>query len=99
MEDLTMDPKYVFKQTFDFYKSTFENTYNAMTMFQEQNQKMIEMYMDQAQGVPEEGKQAIQEWVKAYNKGVQEFKTSVDESFKKVEEFFAEPAKPATKKN
>jgi len=94
-----MDPKKVAKQTIDFYKSTFENTYNAMTMFQEQNQKMVEMYLDQTQGFPEEGKKAIQEWIKSYKKGVQDFKAAVDESFKKVEDFFAETSKPATKKN
>ena len=47
-----MDPKKVTKQTFDFYKSTFENTYNAMSMLQEQSQKMVEMYLDQTQGFP-----------------------------------------------
>ncbi len=93
-----MDPKNVFNQTFDFYKSTFENTYNAMTMFQEQNQKMIEMSLEQAQGFPAEGKKAIQEWMKAYKKGVQDFKVAVDESFKKVDDFIAEAAKTGTKK-
>ena len=94
-EDLPMDPKKVTKQTFDFYKSTFENTYNAMNMLQEQSQKMVEMYLDQTQGFPEEGKKAVQEWIKAYKKGGQEFKSAVDESFKKVEDFFVEAAKSA----
>jgi polyhydroxyalkanoate synthesis regulator phasin len=92
-EDFPMDPKKVTKQTFDFYKSTFENTYNAMSMLQEQSQKMVEMYLDQTQGFPEEGKKAVQEWIKAYKKGSQDFKSAVDESFKKVEDFFAEAAK------
>jgi hypothetical protein len=87
-----MDPKKVAKQTFDFYKSTFENTYQAMTMLQEQSQKMVEMYLDQTQGVPEEGKKAVQEWTKAYKKGSLDFKAVVDESFKKIEDFFAEAA-------
>jgi hypothetical protein len=90
-----MDPKKVAKQTFDFYKSTFENTYQALTMFQEQSQKMVEMYLDQTQGVPEEGKKAVQEWIKAYKKGSQDFKAVVDESFKKIEDFFAETAQSA----
>jgi polyhydroxyalkanoate synthesis regulator phasin len=92
-EDVSMDPKKVVKQTFDFYKSTFENTYNAMTMLQEQSQKMVEMYLDQTQGFPEEGKKAVQEWINAYKKGGEDFKAAVDESFKKVEDFFAEAAK------
>jgi len=94
-EEVSMDPKKVVKQTFDFYKSTFENTYNAMTMLQEQSQKMVEMYLDQTQGFPEEGKKAVQEWIKAYKKGGEDFKVAVDESFKKVEDFFAEAAKSA----
>ena len=94
-EDLPMDPKKVTQQTFDFYKSTFENTYNAMNMLQEQSQKMVEMYLDQTQGFPEEGKKAVQEWIKAYKKGGQDFKSAVDESFKKVEDFFVEAAKTA----
>ncbi|NLN59733.1 MAG: hypothetical protein GX147_03305 [Deltaproteobacteria bacterium] len=93
-----MDPKNVLSQTFDFYKSTFENTCNAMTMFQEQNQKMVEMYLDQTQGVPEEGKKAIQEWMGVYKKGFQDFRAAVDESFKKMDDFFAETAKAGTKK-
>jgi hypothetical protein len=92
-EENPMDPKKVTKQTFDFYKSTFENTYNAMTMLQEQSQKMLEMYLDQTQGFPEEGKRAVQDWIKSYKKGSQDFKAAVDESFKKVEDFFAEAAK------
>jgi hypothetical protein len=64
-EDLPMDPKKVTQQTFDFYKSTFENTYNAMNMLQEQSQKMVEMYLGQTQGFPEEGKKAVQEWITA----------------------------------
>jgi len=56
---------------------------------------MFEMYLDQTQGFPEEGKKAVQEWIKAYKKGGEDFKAAVDESFKKVEDFFAEAAKSA----
>jgi len=90
-----MDPKNVAKQTFDFYKSTFENSFNAMSILQEQGQKMVEMYLDQTQGFPKEGKKAVQEWIKAYKKGSQDFKAAVDENFKKVEDFFAEATKAA----
>jgi len=94
-KDLPMDPKKVTQQTFDFYKSTFENTNNAMSMLQDQGQKMVEMFLDQTQGFPEEGKKAVQEWINAYKKGSQDFKAAVDENFKKVEDFFAEAAKSA----
>ena len=92
-EAISMDPKKVAKQTFDFYKSTFNNTFNAMMMLQEQTEKVMNMYVEQTTGFPEEGKKAINEWIKAYKKGSADFKSAVDESFKRLEGFFAEPAK------
>ncbi|MBM4271714.1 MAG: hypothetical protein FJ139_06105 [Deltaproteobacteria bacterium] len=88
-----MDVKQIAKQTFDFYRSTFNNTFNAMMMLQEQTQKVIDMYLEQTTGFPEEGKKAINEWITAYKKGSADFKTAIDESFKRVEGFFTEPVK------
>jgi polyhydroxyalkanoate synthesis regulator phasin len=88
-----MDMKNITEQTFDFYKSTFNNTFNAMMMLQEQAQKVVDMYLEQTTGFPEEGKKAINEWIKAYKKGSADFKSAVDESFKRIEGFCAEPVK------
>ncbi|MBW2558355.1 MAG: hypothetical protein JRD69_05940 [Deltaproteobacteria bacterium] len=84
-----MDLKNIMKQTVDFQKATFDNTFNAMTMLQEQAEKMSSMFLDQTTGLPEEGKKVIGEWIDTYKKGREDFKKSVDESFKKVEDFFA----------
>ncbi len=74
-------------------KSTFNNTFNALMLLQEQAQRMMDMYLEQASGMPEEGKKAILEWNKAYRKSSEEFKKAVDESFGRIEELFAEPVK------
>ena len=92
-----LDTKKIAKQTFDFYRSTFENTFNAISMLQEQSQKIYDMYLDQMEGFPDEGKKAVREWVKSYKKGGQECKLAMDESFRKLEEFFTEAAKSAKK--
>ncbi len=84
-----MEQQKIFKQMIDFQKATFDNTFNAMAMLQEQTEKMANMFLNQTQGIPEEGKKAIDEWVKAYKKGREDFKKSADDSFKKVEDFFA----------
>lgn len=81
------------KQTFDFYKTSFENMLNAMTMLQEQSQKMIDLYLDQMTGFPDEGKKAIQDWNKSLKKGSADFKACIDENFKKVEEYFSPSSK------
>ena len=79
--------KRLLKQMLDFNKATFDNTFNAMLMLQEQAEKMASTLLEQA-ALPEEGKKAVNEWVNAYKKGREEFKKSVDAGFKKVEEYF-----------
>ena len=83
-----MDQKQLFKQMFDFNKATFDNTFNAMVMLQEQTERMTSTMLDQATWLPEEGRKAVTDWVDAYKKGRENFKKMIDDSFKKVEEYF-----------
>lgn len=92
-----MDYKKLTKQMIDFQKATFDNTFNALTMLQDQAERMANMSLEQTSGMPEEGRKAINEWIKAYKKGREDFKKAADESFKKVEDFFAEVEKPKSK--
>ena len=84
-----MDLKKMTKQMIDFQKATFDNTFNAMTLLQEQAERMASMFLGQTQEIPEEGRKAVNEWVKAYKKGREDFRKSTDDSFKKAEDFFA----------
>jgi len=84
-----MDPKQMTKQMMDFNKTAFDNTFNAMTVLQDQTEKMVSMYMEQAPWFPEEGKKVINEWVRAYKKGREDFRSIVDANYKKVEDYFA----------
>jgi hypothetical protein len=84
-----MDQKQILKQMIDFNKATFDNTFNAMVMLQEQSERAANTLLEQATWLPEDGKKAINEWVKAYKKGREDFKKLVDENFKKVETFFS----------
>lgn len=92
-----MEQAKIAKQTIEFYKTTFNNTFNALMMLQEQTQRMLKLQLDQTSGFPEEGKKVINEWVKNYKKGCEEFKSAVDDSFRKVESYFTETEKPAKK--
>ena len=83
-----MEPKVIAKQMIDFQKTTFDNAFNAVAMFQGQTEKMADTMLDQAVWLPEEGRKAINEWVNAYKKGRENFKKAVDENFKKVEDIF-----------
>jgi hypothetical protein len=83
-----MDSAKIAKQMIDFQKTTFDNTFSAMVMMQEQTERMANTILEQAAWMPEEGKKAVSDWVKAYKKGREDFKKAVDENFKKVEDFF-----------
>ena len=83
-----MDQKQVLKQMIDFNKAAFNNTFNAFVMLQEQAESMSNTLLTQATWLPQEGKNAIEELVKNSKTGRETFKKTVDESFKKVGDFF-----------
>ncbi len=88
-----MDNTKIAKQMIDFQKAAFDNTFSAMVMVQEQTEKMLDIALQQATWLPEEGTKTIREWVDTYKKGREDFKKTVDTNYKKVEDFFAGLAK------
>jgi len=83
-----MDQKKIFKQMLDFNKSSFHNAFNAMVMVQDQTETMSKSLLEQATWMPEEGKKAIHDWIKACKKGREEYKRLVDDAYQKVETLF-----------
>jgi len=83
-----MEMNNIAKQMIDFNKAAIDNSFNAMAMVQEQMGKMTGTFLSQIPGLPEEGKKAIDEWMKAYQNGLDQFKKSLDENFEKVEALF-----------
>ena len=88
-----METGKIAKQMIDFQKATFNNSFNAMVALQEQTEKMVNVFMEQAVWLPEDGKKAVNEWRAVYKKGCDDFKKSVDDNFSKVEGFFAGQSK------
>ena len=84
-----MDPKQIAKQMSQFNKAAFDNTFSAMTVLQEQMEKMVNNYLEQSPWMPAEGKKAVMDWIKAYKGGREDFKAAVNDNYKKVEDFFA----------
>jgi len=89
-----MEQKQVVKQIIDFNKTTFESTFNAITLLQNQAEGMVNMFLQQATWIPEDGKKILNEWVAAFKKGRDDFKRAIDENSKRVEDFFAKFEKP-----
>lgn len=92
-----MDQKDMFKQVIDFHKNTFNNSFNAMVMLQDQNDKMLDAFLGQAGWVPQDLKKILAELASNFKKGRDEFKKNVDDNFKKVEEYLSPAVQPQGK--
>lgn len=83
-----MDQKQIAAQMIQFNKTAFDNSFKAIAMVYEQNEKMLDTFLAQATWLPEDGKKAIQDWMKSYKTGCDNFKKMVDENYSKVESYF-----------
>lgn len=81
-------PKKIFKQMIIFNKTAFDSSFSVISALQEQTELMLNLYIERLAGFPEEGKKTINEWVEVYNKGIRDFQAAVNDSFKKVDDFF-----------
>ncbi len=84
-----IEQRNIMKQMIEFHKTTFDNTFNAMTVLQEQTEKMVNSFIEQSPWMPAEGKKAVYDGIKAYKRGREDFKAAVEDNYKKVEGFIA----------
>ncbi len=94
-----METENVAKQMIDFQKATFDNTFTAVTMLQDQAERMFNTMIEQTNWLPEESRRAIDEMVGAYKKGRADFKGVMDGNFAKMADLFGAvptPKKPQT---
>ena len=84
-----MESKQYAKQMIQFNKAAFDNAINAMTVLQEQTEKLVNSFMEPSAWMPAEGRKAVSDWIKAYKRGRDDFKAAMDDHYRKVEEYFA----------
>jgi hypothetical protein len=85
-----MDQKQILKQMIEFNQTTFNNTFQAMMLLQDQFERVAQTAIDQANWLPADGRKAIENWVEAYKTGRDQYKSYVEDSYKKVEKYFAD---------
>jgi hypothetical protein len=72
------------KDMLDFQKKVFDGNFNAL---QEQADQMLEMVQKQAAFFPEEGREALENWIGMYKTGVGEFRQTMEGRFKIFEHY------------
>ncbi len=85
-----IQPQNMLKQMIEFNKATYQNTFNNMNILQDQMTKMIDLYIDQAVGIPEQSRKAAKEWASMYKKGFDDLKNLMDDNYRKLETFLEE---------
>ena len=76
------------KQLIDFQKVTFNNSFNALIMLQDQTERLFETTLAQTAWLPEESRRMLDDWNIAYKKGRTDFKGIVDDGFGKLVDLF-----------
>ncbi len=80
-----MHPKNLSKQMVEVCKASFDNSFAALMMLQEQMERLGNLFWGQVTNVPEEAKKGLNEWTKTHKKNCDNFKKAVDEGFKNLE--------------
>ncbi len=84
-----IDPKNMLKQMVTFNKTAFDNSLKGIAMLQEQTDQITKTMVDQATWLPDEGKKALDSMATAYKSAFDNFKTTMDDYFKKAEEYLS----------
>jgi hypothetical protein len=83
--DLAMDTNTLVMQMINLQKSSFDNGYETIITLQDQTEKIVNAFLDQATWIPSESRSAMNEWTNAYKKGRDDLRKLVDDGYNKIE--------------
>lgn len=84
-----MTQNQVWNDTMQFNQAAWNYAFTAITLLQEQTERMVNLSLDQAALLPKEGKKVYNEYLKAWTKGSETFKKAVDAGFQQMEGLLA----------
>jgi len=84
-----MEQQKIAKQMVEFGQATFNNAFNANTLFQEQFEHVANTVLDQATWIPAEGRKIIDSWAATAKTGRDNLKKYMDDSYKHAQNIFA----------
>lgn len=79
-----MDTKNLVSQMIDLQKSSFDNGFETVVTLQDQTEKIVNAFLDQATWIPSESRGVINEWSTMYKKGRDDFRRLVDDGYGRV---------------
>ncbi|MBU0995598.1 MAG: hypothetical protein KJ737_24150 [Proteobacteria bacterium] len=91
------DPSKIALKMIEMQKTAIDNSYESLIAIQSQTEKFTASMLDQVPYLPQDSIKVLDEWSAAYKKGQDEYKKSFDDNYKKLESFFTDIQKNATK--
>lgn len=91
------DPSQFALKFMELQKTAIDNTYDSIIALQNQTEKMAYSFLEQIPYIPQDSIKMLDEWSGMYKKSQGEYKKSFDENYKKLEDFFVESNKVASK--
>jgi hypothetical protein len=82
---MNLNPEDYVRQIISFQKTTFENSFAAVDILQEQAEELVTSTWRQAPWLPDEGKLMMEHWIGAIREGRKTFRQSVQDGFDRLE--------------
>ncbi len=90
---MNMEMPQMAKQMVEFQKVTFNNAFNTLTMFQDQAEKLVNTFLDQNPAIPQQSREAFRDWLNMCKKARDDYKKTIDDSFKNLESYLSDTTK------
>jgi hypothetical protein len=82
---MNLNPEDYVKHIISFHKTTFENSFAAVDILQEQTEELMTSAWRQAPWLPDDGKLMMEHWIAALREGRKTFRQSVQDGFDRLE--------------
>lgn len=92
-----MEQSQLAKKVIDFQKMSFDHMFNTISLFQNQAESTMDLMINQSAWIPEDGRNALKNWVNVCQQERGRFKSYVDKGFTALEKALVETTKPAEK--
>jgi hypothetical protein len=92
-----MQANKIAKQVIDFQKMSFDSWFSALTLMQDQATMAMNTMIDQARWMPQDGRDAVQNWMGVIQDERTRLKGYVDDSFVTLEKALTAAPKTAAK--
>jgi hypothetical protein len=69
-------------------RTATENTWHAMTLWQDQTERITRAVLENSHNMAEEGQRVVEEWVKEYKRGRTAARKTMENNYQQIQDLF-----------